>query len=269
MSSPLVSFSSGQHRPCFSDAPVNVCKLIASFVGITSGDMNQYLIGFFCRNLTAFTFKLMFLKPSAAMGAKASQTFDTPIICTVACGQHEWNHKSPASLAICDGNPPVTGGFPSQRASDAESFSYVMTSSWRRPYLALGVMVQGMPLTVALGILAKLIFIQISRNLFCQIFILTLKFVIEQDREEVGGCCNIGYPSKISNSISRNRESKLINVNNYVIAWFQKENPLTVFPIISQLPQWWGLGDFPRWWPPSTMWVDALIYLWPPPGMSE
>ena len=31
----------------------------------------------------------------------------------------------------------------------------------------------------------------------------------------------------------------------------------------------WGLGAFLRWWPPSTMWVDPLIYLWPPPGMSE
>ena len=31
----------------------------------------------------------------------------------------------------------------------------------------------------------------------------------------------------------------------------------------------WGLGDFLRWWPPSIMWTGSLIYLWPPPGMSE
>ena len=28
----------------------------------------------------------------------------------------------------------------------------------------------------------------------------------------------------------------------------------------------WGLGDFLIWWPPSTMWADPLIYLWPSTG---
>ena len=28
----------------------------------------------------------------------------------------------------------------------------------------------------------------------------------------------------------------------------------------------WGLEAFLRWWPPSTMWVYPLIFLWPPPG---
>ena len=32
-------------------------------------------------------------------------------------------HQRSALLAICDGNPPVTGGFPSQRASNVESMS--------------------------------------------------------------------------------------------------------------------------------------------------
>ena len=31
----------------------------------------------------------------------------------------------------------------------------------------------------------------------------------------------------------------------------------------------WGLGAFLRWWPPSTLWAGPLIFLWPPPGMSE
>ena len=31
--------------------------------------------------------------------------------------------KSSSLLALCDGNPPVTGGFPSQRASNAKSVS--------------------------------------------------------------------------------------------------------------------------------------------------
>ena len=33
-------------------------------------------------------------------------------------------------LALCKGNPPVTGGFPSQRASYFESVSIILTSSW-------------------------------------------------------------------------------------------------------------------------------------------
>ena len=31
----------------------------------------------------------------------------------------------------------------------------------------------------------------------------------------------------------------------------------------------WGLGAFLMWWPPSAMWAGPLIFLWPPPGMSE
>ena len=31
---------------------------------------------------------------------------------------------------LCEGNPPVTGGFPSQRASNAENFFHLMTLSW-------------------------------------------------------------------------------------------------------------------------------------------
>ena len=36
-------------------------------------------------------------------------------------------HQRSALLALCEGNPPVTGGFPSQRASNAESVSIL----WR------------------------------------------------------------------------------------------------------------------------------------------
>ena len=32
-------------------------------------------------------------------------------------------HQSSALLALCEGNPPVTGGFPTQRASNAENVS--------------------------------------------------------------------------------------------------------------------------------------------------
>ena len=40
---------------------------------------------------------------------------------------HWRKHQSSASLDVCDGNPPLTGGFPSQRASDAENISM----AWR------------------------------------------------------------------------------------------------------------------------------------------
>ena len=43
------------------------------------------------------------------------------------------------SLAQCEGTPPVTGGFPSQRASDAEIVRFnVMTSGWMSSYFTPG-----------------------------------------------------------------------------------------------------------------------------------
>ena len=36
---------------------------------------------------------------------------------------HQRKHQISVLLALCEGNPPVTGGFPSQRASDAEIIS--------------------------------------------------------------------------------------------------------------------------------------------------
>ena len=40
-----------------------------------------------------------------------------------------WHWDVSASLALCVGNPPVTGGFPSQRTSDAQYWYFV----WRYP----------------------------------------------------------------------------------------------------------------------------------------
>ena len=47
------------------------------------------------------------------------------------------------------------------------------------------------------------------------------------------------------------------------------ENSLHFSRDDSLVPHGWGLGAFLRWWPPSTMWFSPLIYLWPPPGMSN
>ena len=42
---------------------------------------------------------------------------------SIACsGWHPKKHQSSALLVHCEGNPPVTGGFPSQRASNEKNF---------------------------------------------------------------------------------------------------------------------------------------------------
>ena len=51
-------------------------------------------------------------------------------ICSTACSR--WQHQSPTLLTLCDGNPSVTGGFPSQRNSNVESISM----SWRHQFCA-------------------------------------------------------------------------------------------------------------------------------------
>ena len=42
---------------------------------------------------------------------------------TVCFDVHQRKHQSFVLLVLCEGNPPVTGGFPSQKASNAESIS--------------------------------------------------------------------------------------------------------------------------------------------------
>ena len=49
----------------------------------------------------------------------------TSTLCSTACSV--WHKKSSTLLALCERNSPVTDGFPSQRASNAESVSV----SWR------------------------------------------------------------------------------------------------------------------------------------------
>ena len=50
-------------------------------------------------------------------------------VCSTACvACQKKKHQSSAFLALCEGNPPVTGGFPSQMESDAEIVFHVMMS---------------------------------------------------------------------------------------------------------------------------------------------
>ena len=51
-----------------------------------------------------------------------------PTVCSAGWSWwHQRIHQSCTSLALCEGNPPVTGGFPSQSASNAE----IALMSWR------------------------------------------------------------------------------------------------------------------------------------------
>ena len=57
-------------------------------------------------------------------------TCNSTICATICSGQQQRKHQSSASLLPCEGNPPVDGGFPSQRASNTESLFRAMTPSY-------------------------------------------------------------------------------------------------------------------------------------------
>ena len=68
------------------------------------------------------------------MSATASQITNISTVCSAVCsGAHQNKHQSFALLALCEGNLPVTGRFPSQRASNAEKSFHLMTSSCIKP----------------------------------------------------------------------------------------------------------------------------------------
>ena len=57
------------------------------------------------------------------MSVTESQITDISTVCWIVCsGAHKKTLKLRVT-GLCEGNPPVTGGFPSQRASDAENVS--------------------------------------------------------------------------------------------------------------------------------------------------
>ena len=56
------------------------------------------------------------------MNVIVSQITGNLTVCPTLCsGYQQSKHQRSTLLALCEGNPPVTGGFPSQRASNAES----------------------------------------------------------------------------------------------------------------------------------------------------
>ena len=56
------------------------------------------------------------------MSAKASQTTRVSIVCSTICRRSKKQSKLRVT-GLCEGNPPVTGGLSSQRASNAENAS--------------------------------------------------------------------------------------------------------------------------------------------------
>ena len=62
--------------------------------------------------------------PATTIKSTASQITGVSMVCSTVCsGADQSKHQSSASLAIYGGNSPVTGGFPSQKANNAERVS--------------------------------------------------------------------------------------------------------------------------------------------------
>ena len=62
------------------------------------------------------------------MSAMVFQITGVSIVCSAVCSGAHKKHQSSASAGLCEGNLPMTGEFPTQKASKAEIVS-MMTSS--------------------------------------------------------------------------------------------------------------------------------------------
>ena len=64
------------------------------------------------------------------MGAMVSQITGVSVVCSIVCSGADNKTSKLRVTGLCEGNPPVTGGFPSQKASSTEKVS--IWSSWKR-----------------------------------------------------------------------------------------------------------------------------------------
>ena len=82
-----------------------------------------------CHVSHAFPGRMLFSNTSSYSDVTwESRRLNLPTVCSTSCsGLQQKKHRSFTLLALCDGNLPLTDGFPSQRASNAESVSI----SWR------------------------------------------------------------------------------------------------------------------------------------------
>ena len=80
-------------------------------------------------NIFAITCSKLFLTISLQchVSVLASQVAGKPIVSTTICMDV---YESSTLLALCEGNPSVTGGFPHKGVSNAESVPNVMISLW-------------------------------------------------------------------------------------------------------------------------------------------
>ena len=67
------------------------------------------------------------------MSSMASQITGMSTVCSNVCFRRTSKKTSKIrATGLCEGNPPVTEGFPSQGASNAENVSHLMTSSCKK-----------------------------------------------------------------------------------------------------------------------------------------
>ena len=94
--------------------------------------------------------------PWRHMSVMASQITDKATVCSTGCSvYHQGKYKIFALLALCEGNPSVTIGSPSQRASDAEhvpiSWCHHGPTLWNRCQMNTDIeliILSNMPLTL-------------------------------------------------------------------------------------------------------------------------
>ena len=96
-------------------------------------NMDPTLIAILCLQSEDISITNPFTSQWCHMSIRASQiTNNLTVYWTVCQGQHHKIYHSSASLSLCEGNLPVTSGFPSQMASNVLSLKrlHVMMSSW-------------------------------------------------------------------------------------------------------------------------------------------
>ena len=93
---------------------------VHSLFGIDDALLVQYITSvtrFLCYSIRVIHYG------DVIMGAMASQITGVSIVCSTVCWGADLENIKLRVTGLCDGNPPITGGFPSQRASNVENIS--------------------------------------------------------------------------------------------------------------------------------------------------
>ena len=123
--------------------PINVLSGIRCCVNEYSFWFNSR-VHIFCVNKNIYIYRIWIISDEliAYMEAVAKEApklpfllYDIDFVSGITCEYDTpsiiWLHGNPcALLALCEGNPPVTGGFPSQRANNAELCYFLCCWPW-------------------------------------------------------------------------------------------------------------------------------------------